>query len=239
MAEMVRFAAFAVLLCCPVLGAQEVRYVDLTAVEQRTELRHPPVPASASSQSGVTSGVGTGGSVSTVSDGAPDARDPHALGVYLTHRTASQIDPTQPFQLELKVVNTGTAPIAIPVSPHLSDLQPPDDSVAFKYLNMQLIVDVVEDPQAEAYVQLYGAADHEGTIVTLQPGEWIRVTGNVKLGTTPAPLESGRLRARFALLRISYYPHPGGFATEAVGLYPNMTRTPPLKVFWLGATPSP
>lgn len=56
-------------------------------------------------------------------------RDPHALGVALTHRTTTQIDPSQPFQVEFKVVNTGKAPPAVPVSPNLSDLQFVDDSV--------------------------------------------------------------------------------------------------------------
>ena len=228
-----RGAAFAVLLCCPVLGAQEVRYIDLTAVEQRTELRYPPAPPSAPSHSGLSSGVFSGGGIGTGADGAPDFRDPHALGVYLTHRTESQIDPTQSFQVEFKLVNTGTAPIAVPVSPHLSDLQPPDPSVPFKCLSLQLIINVVEDPRPNAFVQLYGGPDHDGTMVTLQPGEWIRVTANVKLSTTPAPLESGRLRARFALQRISFYLHPGGSVIEAAGLYPNATPTSPLRCFGL------
>jgi len=234
-----RAAAFAVLLCCPVLGAQEVRYIDLTAVEQRTELRYPPGPPAAPSHSGLSGSVFSGGGIGTGADGAPDFRDPRAVGVYLTHRTESQIDPSQSFQVEFKLVNTGTAPIEVPVSPHLSDLQPPDASVSFKYLTLQLIINVVENPRPDAYVQLYGRPDHEGTMVTLQPGEWIRVTANVKLSATPAPLERGRLCARFALQRISYYPHPGGSVIEAAGLYPNATPTSPLKVFWLGGAAAP
>ena len=86
----IRRAAFALLICCPVLSAQEVRYVDLTAVEQRTELRYP--------HAAETSRYGSCGGGNSWTEGeGPDIRDPHALGVYLTHRTATQINPTQPF----------------------------------------------------------------------------------------------------------------------------------------------
>ena len=232
-----RGTAFAVLLCCPVLGAQEVRYIDLTAVEQRTELRYPPAPKLAPSQSNTGGGSVTVGGI--IGDGAPDIRDPHALGVYLTHRTASQIDPTQSFQVELKVVNTGKAPISIPVSPQLSDLQPADDSVRFHYLSMALTVSVVEDPRSSAYVELYGTPHHEQTVVTLQPGEWVRVTANVKLGTPPPPLDDGHLQGGFWLRENIYIPGPGGSVTNVDNLYPNLTRTPPLKVIWLGGTATP
>lgn len=226
-------AALAFLICCPVVWAQEVRYIDLTAVEQRTELRYPPAPpCSPNGSCGGYSSVGIG-------DGAPDIRDPHALGVYLTHRTTTQIDPSHPFQVEFKVVNTGKAPLAVPVSPDLSDLQPPDDSVAFHYLSMTLVVSVVEDSRSHASVELYGAEHHEQTIVTLQPGEWIRVTANVKLSAPPAPLDSGHLESVFWLRRNVNYPHPGGSSSEIDNLYPNLTRTPPLKVFWLGPTATP
>lgn len=233
----VRAAAFAVLLCCPVLGAQEIRYIDLTALEQRTELRYPPGPKLAPSQ-----GITGGGSVTVggiIGEGAPDIRDPHALGVYLTHRTATKIDPTQPFQVEFKVVNTGTAPIAIPVSPNLSDLQPADDSVPFQYLSLALAVSVVGDPRSSAYVEIYGTWRHDETVVTLQPGEWIRVTANVKLRALPASTDTAMLAGSFWLRENTYYPHPGGHFTDMGGSSPNLTQTPPLKVFWLGATATP
>lgn len=226
-------AALAFLICCPVVWAQEVRYIDLTAVEQRTELRHPP--SHDCPPNGICSGYGGG----SIGDGAPDIRDPHALGVYLTHRTTTQIDPSQPFQVEFKVVNTGRAPLAVPVSPHLSDLQPVDDSVRFRYLSIALVVSVVEDPRSRSYVELYGAEHHEQTIVTLQPGEWIRVTANMKLSVPPAPQESGHLEGNLWLRQNTYYPGPGGSVTNVENLYPNLTRTPPLKVFWLGPTATP
>ena len=229
----IRRVAFAFLICCPVLSAQEVRYIDLTAVEQHTKLRYPPAPpCPPNGPCGAYSGLGIG-------DGAPDIRDPHALGIYLTHRTATQIDPSQPFQAEFKVVNTGKAPIEVPVSPDLSDLQPADDSVPFHYVSMTLVISIVEDFRSSATVTLYGSAQHEQTVVTLQPGEWIRVTANVKLGTPPAPMDSSQLEGGFWLRKNTYYPHPGGSSEDMENLYPNLTRTPPLKVFWLGRTAAP
>jgi len=72
-------------------------------------------------------GSGYGGSI--LRDGAPNQRDPRALGIYLMRVTPTDINAAEPFQVEFKILNTGTAPIELPVSPHLSDLQPSDESV--------------------------------------------------------------------------------------------------------------
>ena len=229
----IRRLAIALLICCPVLGAQEVRYVDLTAVEQRTQLRYPHAAETP------LHGICGGGSGGMEGEG-PDIRDPHALGVYLTHRTATRIDPAQPFQVEFKVVNTGRAPIEVPVSPDLSDLQPADDSIIFHYLSITLAVSVVEDPHSTAFVTLYGSAHHDQSVVTLQPGEWVRVTANVKLEQVPETDDTARLAGSFWLQNNTFYPrHPGGCFTESDRLYPNVTPTPPLKVFWLGPAVTP
>src|SRR5215469_14102626 len=85
------------------LRAQEIKYLDLTSITQRTELRHPPAPPSncdKASQDCVGGGYGGVG----VGDGAPDRRDPHALGVYLLRVTPTDIDSTQPFEAEFRVL---------------------------------------------------------------------------------------------------------------------------------------
>jgi hypothetical protein len=107
------------------LNAQEMKYLDLSNVRSRTELRYPPAPQSNSE------GVSGGGGGGSVRDGAPDQRDPHSLGVYLLHVAPTEIRPAEPFKAEFKVLNTGRVPIEVPVYPHLSDLQPSDESVAF------------------------------------------------------------------------------------------------------------
>ena len=68
------------LLALPcLLNAQEIKYIDLTAVRQRTELRHPPAPQSDCKEGTGCIGSGYGGSI--LRDGAPNQRDPRALGI--------------------------------------------------------------------------------------------------------------------------------------------------------------
>ncbi len=88
-----------------------------------------------------------------MSDGGPDRRDPHALGIYLLRVTPTDINPAEPFQVEFKILNTGTAPIELPVSPHLSDLQPRDETVIFDYFSLA----VVETPTPSVPVRLVPA----------------------------------------------------------------------------------
>jgi hypothetical protein len=73
------FLALTLFGCMPV-SAQEILSIDLRGVEQRIRLQNPPAPPS-----DCVAGkpcMMRGGSVSgSVSDGAPDIRDPRALAV--------------------------------------------------------------------------------------------------------------------------------------------------------------
>src|SRR2546425_4408040 len=184
------------LLALPcLLNAQEIKYIDLTAVRQRTDLRHPPAPQSDCKEGTGCIGGGYGGG--SVGDGAPDQRDPHALGIYLLRVTPTDIYPAEPFQVEFKVLNTGTAPIELPVSPHLSDLQPSDESVAFNYFSLALAVRGEAEPQGPpvdsiGFVELFGSPDHSESMMVFRPAEWIRVSGYVKrLKCQPATVSAG------------------------------------------------
>lgn len=128
-------------------GAQEVQFIDLTLEPQRVALRFPPPVVSRSGK-----GFGSGGGGGSVGDCAPDIRDPHAATVYLDGIDGRMINPAQPFVAEFRFVNTGRLPISIPVSPHLSDLQPADSSVPFTYLDLGLVVRVRGDIGSTAYV---------------------------------------------------------------------------------------
>jgi len=222
------------LLALPcLLKAQEIKYIDLTADPQRLELRHPPAP-----QSDCRDGKGClgGGSGSrSIGDEAPDQRDPRALGIYLMRVTPTDINAAESFQVEFKILNTGTAPIELPVSPHLSDLQPSDESVAFNYSSLALVVRGEGEPQGPrvdsvGFVELFGSADHAGSMTVLRPGEWIRVSANVKLFvkllTWPSEPVSVRFRGNFWLRRNTFNPHPGGHLIDEYNLYPNETPTP-------------
>ena len=222
------FLLFLFILPC-VLRAQEIKYIDLTAVRQRTELRHPPTPQSDCKEG--TGCIGGGYGAGSMRDGAPDKRDPHALGIYLLRVTPTDIDPAEPFQVEFKILNTGTAPMELPVSPHLSDLQPSDESVAFDYFRLALVVRAEAEPEGPpvgfiGFVELFGAPDHAESMTVLRPGEWIRVSANVKLLTSPSEPVSVRFHGDFWLRRNTFHPHAGGQFIEANNLYPNNTPTP-------------
>jgi hypothetical protein len=211
------------------LKAQEIRYIDISNVHQRTELRNPLAQQSDCKEGTHCSGGGYGGG--SVVDGAPDRRDPHALGIYLLRVTPTDINPAEPFQVEFKILNTGTAPIELPVSPHLSDLQPNDESLAFSYFSLALVVRGESETQGPdwawmGFVELYGSPDHSDSMIALRPGEWIRVNANVKLDTWPSEQVSTRLRGEFWLRKNTFHSHPGGQFIEAQNLYPNNTRTP-------------
>ena len=119
--------------------------------------------------------IGGGYGGGSVGDGAPDQRDPHALGIYLLRVTPTDINPAEPFQVEFKILNTETAPIELPVSPHLSDFQPNDESAAFNYFSLGLIVRGEGETQRPdvfcmGFVELYGSTDHPESMMVLQPG---------------------------------------------------------------------
>ena len=222
------------------LHAQETGYIDLTSVQQHNELRHPP-SAPTDCKEGNCTGSGVGGA--SVRDGAPDVRDPKALGVYLLRVTPTEIHSADPFEAEFKILNTGRVPIEVPVYPHLSDLQPSDESVAFSYLSLALVVRGESEPPASnvpalGIVELYGSHDHEGTVTKLKPGEWIRVRATVKLSTWPVEPVFARLRGSFWLRKNIFRPQPGGAFTEIQNLYPNETSTPSIAVHLLGPMPS-
>jgi hypothetical protein len=224
-----RRASLIFLLAFPAfLTAQEVKYIDLTVAPQRTELRYPPAECQEGQLCG---GEGGGG----VADSGPDRRDPHALGVYLLRVFPTDIDPSKPFEVEFKVLNTGTAPIQLPVSPHLSDLQPADESQSFRYLSLTLGVNAQIEKQPElpsllAYVELYGLPGDSATLLTLQPAEWLRVKAEVKFSTPPSQEVTAQLLGTCWLHTNTFHPRPGGIFIDRSGHSPNSTPTPPVEV---------
>jgi hypothetical protein len=224
------------LYCSVLLEAQEIKYIDLSAGPQRTELRHPPALPTDGDDS--THGVGAGYGGISVSDGAPDRREPHALGVYLLRVTPTDINPAEAFEADFRVLNTGLSSIELPVSANLSDLQPSDGSVSFTYVSLALIAHVEDGGPFTASVELYGSPDHEDTMLVLRPGEWIRVRAKLKFHTWPSDPISTRLRGIFLLRRNIYYPHAGGEFREVQNLYPNVTLTPGIPVRFIRQPPS-
>lgn len=177
-------ALYLTLLCAltAAAGAQEVQFIDLTAAPQRVEIRRPPPPP----ESNAGHGVGAAHFGLLIGDCGADVRDPHSAAVHLDGVDGREIDPSAPIQAEFRFVNTGPLPINVPVSPDRADLQPPDPSAPFTWLSLALAVRVRDVPDSIAYVELYGAADHNGTTRVLGPGEWIRIKANIRLKSQPA-----------------------------------------------------
>lgn len=222
--------------------AQEVKYIELSFAQQRTELRHPPAPP-AECKDGKCIGGGIGGA--SIGDGAPDQRDPHALGVYLLRVAPTEIRASEPFEAEFRILNTGKVSIEVPVYSHLSDLQPNDESVPFSYFSLALVVHGESEPEGQGsnvpalgYIELYGSHEHEGTMMELRPGEWIRVRANMKLHTWPGEPILGRLRGAFWLRKSTFRPQAGGQFTDTHNLYPNATSTPSIAIHFLGSSAS-
>ncbi len=212
------------------LEAQEVRVVDLLNIHQRTELRFPSAPSDCiPGQPCVGGGFGGG----SVADGAPDPRDPRALGVALDRVTPADIT-LDAFEAEFRLLNTGLAPISVPVWPHLSDLQPSSEAQPFSYLSLALEIRLSgtgsEEASGVGWVELYGSAEREDTILTLKPGEWVRVKAQVKLHTWPTKPIEAQLRGDFWFHDNVFKPQTGGFLTEAVNVYPNHTIFPAVAV---------
>ncbi len=154
---------------------------------------------------------------------------PSGLRVGVDHVTSTGIT-LDSFGADFRVLNAGAAPVDIPVSPHLSDLQPPGKLQEFPYLSLALVVRLhaISPPQANGigWVELYGSADHEDTIVTLKPNEWIRVKANVKLHTWPSEPVDLRLSGDFWLHRNVFRPEESGGFVDSLDLCPNRTTLP-------------
>ena len=212
------------------LEAQEVRVVDLLNVNQRTELRFPAAPSDCIPGKPC---FGTGFGGGSVADGAPDPRDPRALGVAIDRVKPTDIT-LDPFEAEFRLLNTGLAPIRVPVWPHLSDLQPPSESQPFSYLSLalELRLSSTGPPPTSGvgWVELYGSAEHEDTIITLKPGEWVRVRAKLKLHTWPTKPVEAQLRGDFWFHENVFKPQIGGSFTQAVNVCPNHTLFPAVAI---------
>lgn|SRR5215472_6808860 len=215
-------AALPLLLFGFPLLAQQVKFIDLTTTPQRVELRHPPASPN---QDGNYGGFSIG-------DCGLDARDPRSLTVTVQNVIVRDNDELKrPFEVEFKVLNTGQSPLRLPISAHLSDLQPDDASATFTYMSLALAVSPIEDRSSIGYIEMYGKADRPDTLITLNPGEWLRVEGNVEFNLKLPPAGTINLEPGYWLRDVTFHPHPGGFTRSALNICVNEKRpTPTIQV---------
>jgi len=203
-------------------AAQEVQFIDMTLEPQRVALKFPP-PVLSPSGKGFTVGGGGG----SVGDCAPDIRDPHGATVHLDGVDGQKINPARPFVVEFRFINSGRLPISIPVSPHLSDLQPADPSVPFTYLDLGLVVRVRDALGSQASVRLYGSENHSETIRVLKPGEWIRIKANLKLDLELPSCTSLKLQPGFWIHSNRFHATASNFQLDSMGICVNQIPMPP------------
>jgi hypothetical protein len=198
-------------------AAQEIAFLDLTGTTPRVELRHPPSPPPKCNRDGV---CGSGGYVgaSIACGGAT----PGELRTSLLSLDRSDYKEGDNAEIEVELQNTGHIPIAIPWTPHLADLQPADDAAKFSVQELQLglFLNWREGYSISlGWLDLYGDPLQPGTIVTVNPGDRVRVRGQIKITTThfdgaklPAVELAYRSSAKALLSEVEFIPHPGGLS---------------------------
>jgi hypothetical protein len=205
------------LLSVPLM-AQQVKFIDLTTTAQRVELRFPPA---------LPSQMGGFGGMS-IADCGVDARDPRSLTVSLESVIPRSADLQRPIEAEFKVLNSGRVPLELPVSPHLADLQPKDAAESFRYKSLALSVTPTEDRSSIGFVELYGNRDVAGSMMVLNPGEWLRVEANVKFSAKPLPSGLLHVQGGYWLTLVTFHPHPGGQSTSREGICLKTESTSPI-----------
>jgi len=194
---------------CP---AQEIASVDLTKVSRRVDLRRPQ------STSPVTGGY-SGTDQTTACFDSKSKVGALRASLLSLGRTHYRLEDEPIF--EVTVENAGFTKIRIPFSPHLADLQPDDPAKKFAYsqLNITLWIaagDDQWDANTGGGVVLYGDNDHADTMLSLNPGQWVRIVGTGKF-----TLPKDGLNDEFIRL------HPVGRVYAQASLYRDETLIKP------------
>jgi len=216
--------------------AQEIGSADLTKVMARVDLRHPPTKTR-------TSGPHTGvDEIYLCSDSAKTTGELRTTLVGLD-RTHYRVGEKPVF--EVTIENIGSVPVKVPFSPHLADLQPADPGQKFAYsaLVLELWVGGTQwDSNSEGSVILYGSRHHPGTMLTIHPGEWVRVIGEGHISVPTedrnvANLISSGDAVDHANAKLSLYqaemllaPTSGATVSREVCLHQSQGRSVPITV---------
>jgi hypothetical protein len=191
-------------------SAQEVASLDLTKVAARVDLRRP------NATSRMTGGYSGAQSTNSCPDSTHKTSVLHTSLVSLD-RTYYQVGDEPRF--EVTVQNTGSVPIRIPFSPHLADLQPKNPGQKFAYYELQIALWIAADERWSTNMGgsaiLYGADDHANTMLTLKPGEWVRI------------IAKGHFRLDEDLLKLIRSGYPADHAYAQTSLFGEETLITP------------
>lgn len=70
-------------------------------------------------------------------------------------------------------------------------------------------------------------ADAPNTLITLNPGDWLRVEANVHFNLKLPPAGTINLEPAYWSHRVTFYPHPGGSSTAIDNVCINRERSTP------------
>jgi hypothetical protein len=181
--------------------AQEVGFVDLTKIAARTKLRHPLSAGRADEPRG-------GSQEDHLS--CPYSDTNNALfRTTLVSLDRSYYQVGDERTLEVTIENLAATPLRIPFSPHLADLQPKDPAEKFSYQELQVELWIAAKDwrsNSGGVFSLFGDEHHEGTMVTLKQGEWVRVIGRSRFSQPhyeflPSGQAADRAYAEASLIR--------------------------------------
>lgn len=164
-------------VCPSICRAQQAASIDLTQIEQRDELRRPPAREG--------DPAGHRGIIEPVNSCYRVPKDAPAVQTTLVWVDQDQYAAGDDIKFEVRILNTGSVPLKLPFSPHLADLQPDDAGRKFAYSELVVGLELSSVLPHESFeysgggggVTLYGDESHPGTMLTLQPGEWVQIIG--------------------------------------------------------------
>jgi hypothetical protein len=201
--------------------AQEVKFVDLSDVQQLTTLRVPQTkePNCTPEPCVVTKETSVGDCTTDVKPLriALDWVAPHDITL-------------DPFKAEFRILNKGNDPVEVPISPQLSELQPRGNLQPFGYISLTLRINLFGVGPIQAagvgWIELFGSAEHPDTILRLEPGQWMRVKTGVRLHTWPSQPVDAVLRGDFRVRRNVFKPDEHGGFIDSLDLCPNRATLP-------------
>lgn len=143
------------------LSAQEVRRINLPVVGESRDSR----------------AVRAGKYMICGTEEARGARK--AVRVSVESLTPTDIDPTEQISVVFRVENYGQVSVILPVSPRITDLLPENDSDHYSAM-LPLAAGTPGGAIYMGWLELYGSMK-SNTTVSLKPGEWITVRGDVRV----------------------------------------------------------
>lgn len=210
-----------VLVCSAVCRSQEVKFVDLTHLHPRIALRFQPgiFPLCAPEKKPcIVDGFG-----GEIIDEVAEPVSPRTFSISIDRVSSSEIT-LAPFEVELRVVNTGAAPLEVPVWGELSDLQPADETQPFSYLSLSIVVSLSRPMDPGNYgttgANLYGSSDRPETVAILKPGQWIRVKTTMSFAAHVVhPVANVELSPWISLQRNQFTLRPEGKFLQSTNLH--------------------